>query len=118
MESLRAKAVIQTISMEFRHDVYKLLFDGKGEKSRNWTLLNRCDLNRAGKYLPVDWDYLYNQHGDGCKIKYPIKMRWFLSPAPKHFVLSGDQLTVVPRAYTEKLTICFIKDPCSYSNKN
>jgi len=112
MEALRGKAIRQNFTIEFRNDVYQFLFGESRQKLGTWRICENLDCLK--EYLPDDWDAIYNQHGDGYRIKYPVKLRWFLSRAPQNFFLSDNKLTEVQSSYTEKLTVSFIKDPCTF----
>lgn len=60
--------------------------------------------------LPHSWSCLYDQHGDGSRIRFPVKMRKFLTQSPKSFYrVNDDAIVEAPRAYTEKTSIKFIK---------
>ena len=63
-----------------------------------------------------NWSCLYDQHGDGSRINFPIKMRTFLTLSPKTYHRVNDVIVQVPSAYTEKNSIKFIKITvsCSY----
>ena len=34
--------------------------------------------------LRHNWSCLYDRHGDGSRIRFPVKMRTFLAQSPKH----------------------------------
>ncbi|XP_031551421.1 uncharacterized protein LOC116288732 [Actinia tenebrosa] len=110
LEALTHKLPEQTITLEFRHDVFKYLFHGKGEKrkeERNWTIYREEDFLRS--QLPKNWNGIYDRHGDGVKIMFPIKMRTFLGMSPKGFHSSGNKIVEMPRLHTEKLSIKFVR---------
>ena len=97
------------MALEFRHDVYDYLFAGKGKPSeqKNWTLFQKQDFANAG--LPENWNCRYNLHGDGFKMIYPVKIRKFLARSGKCFMKDGEKIVEAPCAYTEKISINFIK---------
>ena len=109
IEALRHRSPEQRITMEFRHDVFKYLFRGKGKKSKekNWILFDEKDLCRCN--LPKNWDCSYNQHGDGVKLKFPLKMRTSLGLSPKCYQRVKDKMVEVARAYKEKISLRFLK---------
>lgn len=118
LEALSHKITEQTISMEFRHDVFKHIFNGKGEKrkgDRNWMIYREEDFSRCK--FPSGWNSMYDKHGDGVKIMFPLKMRTFLSLSPKGFCNIGGSIKEMPRFYTEKISIKFVRITDSCTNK-
>lgn len=109
MDALRHRGPTQTLSLEFRHDVFKYLFKGKGRNAeeRNWRLFDESDFIRCK--LPSNWNCLFDKHGDGVKIRFPVKMRKFMQLSPKTYQRVGGGIIEVPRAYNEKISIKFIK---------
>ena len=79
----------QRFTLEFRHDVYKFLFYGKGEeaKEKNWGLFYESDFSKCK--LPPYWNSIYDKHGVGVKIRFPLKMRKFLHLSPKTYQSIG-----------------------------
>lgn len=59
--------------------------------------------------LPVNWNCLFDKHRDTVKMKFPVKMRAVLSCKPTSFKKEGKQIVELPRAYTEKVSISFIR---------
>jgi hypothetical protein len=68
VESLKHKYPEQRITFEFRHDVFDFLFNGLGRKQNQWLWLGEEDLYRYK--FPGNWGCLYNNDGDGVRIKY------------------------------------------------
>lgn len=114
LDALRHKGPEQRVSIQFRHDVYKSLFQGVGKvaQQKHWTLFESADFHRCK--LPENWNYLLNQHGDGVRMMFPVKMRTFLGRSPKNYEKEGEQMVEIPRQYVEKISLIFIKVPhCS-----
>lgn len=113
LESLRHKSPEQRITMEFRHDVFKYLFHNKGRKSpeKYWTLYEEGDFSKC--QLPNLWNCVFDKHGDGHRMRFPVKMRTLLGRSPKSHEKLGDKVVEKPRVYIEKVSIKFIKVPSS-----
>lgn len=109
LDTLRHKGPAVSVSLEFRHDVFKFLFKGKGRQAeeRNWTLFEENEFARCK--LPSNWGCLYDKHGDGTRIRFPVKMRKFLALSPKAYHRVGTDIVETPRAYIEKISIRFVK---------
>lgn len=109
LDALRHKGPEQKITMEFRHDVYKYLFQEKGReaKEKNWRLFDAKDFSKCK--LPPNWNCKYDKHGDGVEIKFPLKMRKFLQLSPITYQRVAEDIVEAPRAYIEKITIKFVK---------
>lgn len=101
----------QRFSLEFRHDVFIYLFDGLGKltEQKQWTLCEEKDFFRCK--LPENWGFLYDCHGDGVKIRHPLKMRAFMGRSPKNHKKKGTEMVAVPQTYMEKISVVFIKIP-------
>ncbi len=41
--------------------------------------------------LPPDWWYYLNEHGEGRKIDFPMKIKATISWSPKKYVLKGNK---------------------------
>ncbi|CAB3981177.1 Hypothetical predicted protein [Paramuricea clavata] len=108
LSCLKRKGPQQRISIDFRHDVYKFLFVGKGKQAeqRGYILFEENDFSKCR--LPKYWNCLFDQHGDGIKINFPVKMRHFLARSRKSFVRKGGRMEV-PCALTEKISLTFVK---------
>ena len=108
-DALRHKGPTQAVSLEFRHEVFKDLFSGKGRhaEERNWQLYDENDFSRCN--LPTNWSCIFDKHGDGVRIRFPVKMRRFLSLSPKTYERVAEVIVEAPRAYTEKISVKFVK---------
>ena len=81
--SLRAGTVRNTkFTVEFRTDVFKLLFAGKGEAASNGRgyLYQQADFN-SGHFTP-GWHQCWDRLGDGCKVVFPIQMHSYIKFSP------------------------------------
>lgn len=119
LEALTHKSPEQTVTLEFRHDVFKFLFRGKGEKrkdvEKNWMIYSQDDFSRCK--LPQGWNCIYDKHGDGIRMVFPVKMRTFLGLSPKGFQCRDNNIVQMQRLHTEKLSVKFIKVTDSCTNK-
>lgn len=115
MSSLKHRWPEQKVTIEFRHDVFVFLFGGKGKpaEQRNWTLFEEQDFVKCK--LPPNWSSIHDLHGNGVKLRFPIKMRAFLGRTPKNYHKEGHKIVEGPRAYIEKISINFIRIASSFS---
>lgn len=115
LDALRHKGPEQRLTLEFCHDVYKYLFYGKGKdaKEKNWHLFDENDFSKCK--LPPSWNCIYDRHGDGVKLRFPLKMRKFLQLSPVTYQRVAENIVEAPRAYIEKITTKFIKVPSSFN---
>ena len=74
---------------------------------RQWQMLQKGDLSQ--KYFPEDWDCLLDQHGQGTRIHYPIRIRHFIAWSPKHFFKTNEGVRPAAQAFQKKVTVKFIK---------
>lgn len=112
MSVLRGKAVIQHLTLIFRHDVYKYLFSSRGKDLvyGKWLLFDLEHLSKCR--LPQDWYSVYDKHGDGSKAHFPIKMRFFLGKTPKtHCCDCTGNVKECNYMYIEKISVRFAKIP-------
>lgn len=118
LEALTHKFPEQTITLEFRHDVFKFLFHDKGEKRkglRDWIIYSEEDFSKCK--LPKSWHCIYGKHGDGVKMMFPVKMRIFLGMSPKGFHCSGNNMVEMSRLHTEKLSMKFVRITATCRNE-
>jgi hypothetical protein len=115
MLALKHKAPEQKLTLEFRHDVYGFLFNGKGmpAEQRGWMLFEESYFEKCK--LPPSWFCIHDQHGDGTKVRFPVKMRTFLGHSPRNFSNKGGEIVELPRSFIEKMSIKFIKIASSCS---
>ena len=114
MYALKCKSPEQRLIVEFRHDVFKYLFFGKGKacSDKNWKMYEEIEFSKCG--FPANWNIIVDQHGDGIKLSFPVKMRTFLAISPKTYHKVGCEMKEVPRTYIEKLSVKFIKISASF----
>ena len=106
--ALKDKGPVRKLSVEFRH-VYRFLFNGKGKPAEQcgWMLFEDKDFVKCE--LPSYWYCIHDQHGDGTKVKFPVKIRTFIARSPKKFTDKNDKIVQLPCSFIEKLSITFIK---------
>ena len=103
------------ISMD--HDCWRYITQGKGTSSehRGYYLFERSDNGRL-PMLPSDWWYFLNQHGEGKKVDFPMKIKAALDWSPKKFISDGKKVLPGPRFPIERLSVCFARLPCNEKN--
>jgi len=71
------------------------------------------DLNDFSKCkFPPEWSSAYDMHGDGPKLHFPVKMRYFLGRSPKtHFCDNNGNVKECNNMYIEKVSLQFTKIP-------
>ena len=107
---LKAKSRSKVI-LDFEHDCFRYLFNGKRRRSRDnkYLLLEKNDFVRC-KFLE-NWDVILDRIGDGVSIKYPVKVRAFLTKSPKSFTFTNGTLQESQQMLIEKLSIDFSPQP-------
>ena len=107
-QSLNCPRTRQRLTFEFRQDVFSFLFKKKGQQHGCWQVLEKHHF--LPKYFPMQWDCLFDIHGQGTMVHFPVKIRHFISWSPPGYVFdtSGNG-TEAPRAYQEKMSMDFIK---------
>ncbi|XP_068752944.1 uncharacterized protein [Montipora capricornis] len=73
------------VTINFRGDVYRILFKDKGIQDNNWQLLDRGAFPK--KFFPQFWDHCADSHGQGIKVFYPMKARPSIAWSPKNILL-------------------------------
>ena len=113
LEALRHKGPEQKVSLEFQHDVFKYLFSGRGRAAteKNWTLFEETDFYKCK--LPNKWSCIFDNHGDGVMVRFPVKVRKYPTLSPKSHQKVDDKIVELPRAYMEKISIKCVKVPSS-----
>ena len=61
--------------LEFRTDVYRFLFNGKGTTPPTGRGLFYNFQDFGETYFTDDWYVAYDKLGDGCKVDFPIRWR-------------------------------------------
>ena len=107
---LKAKSKNKLI-LDFEHDCFRYLFYGKGRQSRDnkYLLLEKNDFVKC-RFVD-NWDVVLDRIGDGVSIKYPVKVRAFLSKSPKSFSMANGTLQESQQMLIEKLSIDFCRQP-------
>ena len=97
----------ETVSLDFRGDVYKFLFKEKGYMLGRWQVLEKNDF--LAQYFQDGWDSRMNMHGEGMKLHFPVTIRWFLCWSPLKFKNINGDYAPSTRAPFEKLSVQIIK---------
>ena len=95
-------------------DIWRFVTCGKGKASEHQGnyLFEQNDLARL-KYLPEDWWYFLNQHGEGLAVDFPLKARPILSWSSDKYVKKDGQLVKAKKFPTEKICITVVRKACS-----
>ena len=111
---LKSASLVKACSIEIEHDCWRFISQGKGTPSahRGYFLYGRHDFGRL-PMLPADWWYYLNQHGEGKKIDFPMKIKPVIAWSPKKHVLNGENLIEPKRFPIEKRSISFSRLPCN-----
>lgn len=100
-------------SVEFRLDVFKFLFDGKGTTSSRTAgkLYNRGDFD--SKYFPEGWNTVCDKLGDGCEIEFPVQMDIHIKYGPKCYLKDSEgSFSLKPRSFSEVVIVTISKNRC------
>ena len=94
------------LDIEFRTDVYRFLFNGKGRNPPNGRGLF-YDLNDFDKtFFYADWYVAYDKLGDGYAVDFPIRLESKIMWSPRVFNADG---TVKPRIFIEIICVTLVK---------
>ena len=99
--------------VEFRLDVFKFLFDGKGTTSSGIAgkLYNRGEFD--SKYFPEGWSTVCDKLGDSCEIEFPVQMDIHIKYGPKcYFKDSKGSFSMKPRSFFEEVIVTISKNRC------
>lgn len=72
-------------------------------------MLGKEDLNRL-KFLPDNWWYIINEHGEGSAVNFPLKVKPVLSWSPISFIAKEGRLFKAPRLPNERISISLLKN--------
>ncbi len=88
---LRSKAICNGY-IELDHDCWCYVIQGKGIPSehRGHYLYERRDFGRL-PILPSDWWYYLNQHGEGKKVDFPIKVKPVIGWSTRKHIFDGKK---------------------------
>lgn len=114
--SLKSKS-FATVYASMELDVWRYIMFGKGIPSQHkgHMLYEKEDFCRFHGLLD-NWYYTMNQHGEGFKVDFPIKVKPVLTWTNSNFVAKNDKLQVAPKIPLEKISISFAKAACSMNN--
>ena len=98
-------------------DCWRYIIKGKGTPSNHKSHYEygKSDFGRL-PMLPPDWWYYFNQHGEGKKIDFPMKIKPVIGWSPKKHIFNGKKIVPGPRFPIEKLIISFAQLPCNEKN--
>lgn len=97
------------IDFEFRVDVFRYLFNGKGRAPPNGRGLfyDLDDFNTT--YFSDGWYVVYDKLGDGCTVDFPIRLESKLKWSSQVFYSNGN---VKPKVFTEMISVTLVKQRC------
>ena len=112
--SLRVGTVRNTkFTVEFRTDIFRLLFGGKGERANNGrgNLYQLTDFD--SKYFSPGWHQCWDRLGDGCEVNFPIQLYSTIKYSPLCYSLDSNGC-VVPKSryYNEVVSVFMLKNRC------
>ena len=100
-------------TVEFRTDVFRLLFGGKGERANNGRghLYQLTDFD--SKYFSPGWHQYWDRLGDGCEVNFPIQLHSTIKYSPLCYCLDSNGC-VVPKSryYNEVVSVFMLKTQC------
>ena len=113
---LKSKAVGSGY-INFDHDCWRYLMQGKGKacEHKGHYLYELKDFERFS-IVPCHWWYFLNEHGEGRKVSFPMKVKAVVMWSPKKHILNCRKLVEAPRFPLEKLTVTFARLPCNEEN--
>lgn len=102
------------VSINMDLDVWRYLTSGKGQASehKGYTLYEKEDFYKF-KFLPSDWFYVLNEHGEGTTIDFPIKAKPIISWSPCRYHKNNNKLQKAPRMPVERVSLYFLRKACS-----
>ena len=97
------------LEVEFRVDVFRYLFQGKGHAPPRGRGLfyNLEDFDET--YFMDEWYIVYDRLGDGCKIDFPIRLESRIKWSSQVFSRSGS---VKPKIFKEMIYVTLVKSRC------
>ena len=96
-KSLKVGTVRQCkFDVEFRLDVFRLMFDGKGQSAPRGRGMTYTKADFPNNF-PPDWDVTFDKHGDGCAIDFPIRLYPHIKFAPVFYRKVDDSVEVCNR---------------------
>ena len=94
------------LDIEFRTDVFRVLFNGKGRnppKGRG-LFYDKNDFDTT--YFKDDWYVGYDKLGDGCSIDFPVRLESKIRWSPKVFNADG---ILKSRIFSEIICVTLVK---------
>ena len=97
------------LEVEFRVDVFRYLFHGKGHAPPRGRglLYNLEDFDKT--YFMDEWYIVYDRLGDGCKVDFPIRLESRIQWSSQVFSRSGN---VKPKIFKEMIYVTLVKSRC------
>lgn len=85
------------ITINFRTDVFKFLFNNKGSKYQHgpgWVFeLEHFD----NTFFPINWHRAHDRLGDGCEVQFPVRLHGQLKWAQTVYIKDSDSGEVTPK---------------------
>ena len=97
------------LDVEFRSDVFRFLFNGKGRNTPTGRGLFYNIEDFDGTYFENDWYIAYDRLGDGCSVDFPIKLESKIRWSP--IVYNSDGSTK-SRIFNEIISVTLVKKRC------
>ena len=97
--------------VEFRLDVFKFLFDGKGQSTpgRQGKLYGARDFPDL---FVSGWSVTYDKHGDGCAVVFPLRLHPHVKFAPQFYSKVDGSVVARSRDFSEVVTVSVVKQRC------
>ena len=100
-------------NFEFRLDVFKFLFGGKGQQTQHQRGMDYNKEDFDSKYFSTDWHVHYDRLGNGCEVDFPIHLYPSIKfSARSYFKDANGKLTPKLQTFTETLTVTVLKRRC------
>ena len=97
------------IELEFRVDVFRFLFKGKGRTPPTGRGLYYDLDDFDSTYFCADWYKTYDKLGDGCCLEFPVRLESRLKWSSTVY---SSSRSVKPRIFTEMIYVTLVKSRC------
>ena len=101
------------LTVNFRTDVFKFLFEGKGREYSygRGRMYSQDDFDE--QYFDKDWHRAHDRLGDGCKVEFPLHMASKVKWSPTVYV-RDERGAVLPKKKKcdELVTVWIVKQRC------
>lgn len=97
------------LAVEFRHDVFKYLFGGKGKRIAGKRGMEYSEDDFCNEHFPTDWHKCYNRSKECCYVAFPVTMYVYVKFSPITYSMSGSDLVECKRDFKEVLHISLVK---------